>query len=140
MLIFYRNALIVNGPPTKPFKMESGLRWGDPLSLFIFVFMADVMHRILNKAKVDGVIEGIGVDKHRVHLSHLQFANVTILFAPMKKEVLVTLLETGKKSMELSMEKFIKSIGNNFIDRITNKRELPVTSTSEKRKLNITNG
>ena len=82
-------SLIINGSLTKPFKIECGLRQGDPLSLFIFLLVVDVMHRILNKAEADGVIEGISVGKHRVHLSHIQFVDDTILFALAKKEVLV---------------------------------------------------
>ena len=84
-------SIIINGSATKPFRMEHGLRQGDPLSPFLFVLVVDVLNRLLSKAVSCGLVEGIEVGSHRVGLSHLQFADDTILFAPSKKEVLVSL-------------------------------------------------
>ena len=75
-------SIIINGSPTKPIKMEHGLRQGDPVSPFFFVLVAYMLNRLLNKAVVEGVVEGISIGRHDVSLSHLQFADDTILFAP----------------------------------------------------------
>ncbi|XP_016195526.1 uncharacterized protein LOC107636539 [Arachis ipaensis] len=43
-------SVLINGSPTKPFKMERGLRQGDPLSPFLFVLVVDVLHRMVGEA------------------------------------------------------------------------------------------
>ena len=64
--------------------MERGLRQGDLLSPFLFVLVVEVLKRLLGKAVSMGLTEGIEVGSSRVTLSHLQFANDMILFAPPK--------------------------------------------------------
>ncbi|XP_052109892.1 uncharacterized protein LOC127741466 [Arachis duranensis] len=43
-------SLLINGSPSKPFKMERDLREGNPLSPFLFVLVVDVLHRIIREA------------------------------------------------------------------------------------------
>ena len=69
--------------------MERGLRQGDLLAPFLFVVVADVLNRLMSKAVNEGLIEGIIVGRQGVSLSHLQFADDTILFVPAKANVLV---------------------------------------------------
>ena len=84
-------SVIVNGSPTKPFRMERGLRQGDPLSPFLFVLVADILNRILNRVVSEGLIEGVKVGRHQINLSHLQFADDTLLFSVAKKEELINI-------------------------------------------------
>ena len=84
--------MIINSFPTKPFQIERGLRHGDPLSLFLFVIVVDVLNRLLNRVISAGMIEGIiNIGRHDVMISHLRFANDTILFAPAKKDMVLNL-------------------------------------------------
>lgn len=84
-------SIIINGSPTRPFKMECGLRQGDPLSPFLFVLVADVLNRNFNLAVREGLIEGIKVGRNEIKLSHLQFADDTLLFAATIKDKIVNL-------------------------------------------------
>ena len=73
-------SIIINGSPSKPFKMGRGLRQGDPLSPFRFVLMAEVLNKMLMKALALGQIKGLRVGAADVLISHLQFADDTLLF------------------------------------------------------------
>lgn len=54
-------SIIINDSPSKPFKIEKGLRQGNPLSLFFFVLVVDALNRLLERAVSAGTIEGINV-------------------------------------------------------------------------------
>ncbi|XP_016185996.1 uncharacterized protein LOC107627686 [Arachis ipaensis] len=78
----------VNGLPTKPFKMERGLRQGDPLSPFLFVLVVDVLHRMVGEAVRNSRISHLLVGRDSIELSHLQFADNTIMFCPLEEKTI----------------------------------------------------
>ncbi|XP_015955629.1 uncharacterized protein LOC107480021 [Arachis duranensis] len=82
-------SVLINGSPTKPFKMERGLKQGDPLSPFLFVLVDDVLHRMVGEAVRNSRISPLLVGRDNIELSHLQFADDTILFYPQETETLV---------------------------------------------------
>ncbi|XP_015963081.1 uncharacterized protein LOC107487015 [Arachis duranensis] len=82
-------SVLVNGSPSKPFKMERGLRQGDPLSPLLFVLVVDVLHRMLGEAVRNGRIAPLLVGRDHIELSHLQFADDTILFCPPETETIM---------------------------------------------------
>lgn len=53
--------------------------------------MFDVSNRLLSKAANDGVIKGISMGRQGISLSHLQFTNGMILFAPAKLKMLLNI-------------------------------------------------
>ena len=75
-----RISILVNGSPTNEFSPTRGLRQGDPLSPFLFNVAAEALNVLIERAVQLGLVKGVevGVDKTRV--SHLQFADDTILF------------------------------------------------------------
>nr|XP_029145202.1 uncharacterized protein LOC114924525 [Arachis hypogaea] len=81
-------SVLINGSPSKPFKMERGLRQGDPLSSFLFVLVAEVMHRMFREAVRNGRLSPLLVGRDHVELSHLQFADDTVLFCPPEEETI----------------------------------------------------
>ena len=59
------------------------------MSPFLFILVVEVLNKLIKSAKEGDLIEGLVVGKDKVGLSHLQFANVTIIFCPVKEEVLL---------------------------------------------------
>ncbi|XP_057755427.1 secreted RxLR effector protein 78-like [Arachis stenosperma] len=82
-------SVLINGSPTKPFKMERGLRQGDPLSPFLFVLVVDVLHRMIREAVRNDRIYPLFVGRDNIELSLLQFADDTILFCPTEEETIM---------------------------------------------------
>ncbi|XP_020982282.1 uncharacterized protein LOC107496648 [Arachis duranensis] len=81
-------SLLINGSPSKPFKMERGLRQGDHLYPFLFVLVVDVLHKMIGEAVRNGCILPLLVGRDNIELSHLQFADDTILFCPPEEETI----------------------------------------------------
>ncbi|GJS39203.1 putative RNA-directed DNA polymerase [Tanacetum coccineum] len=73
-------SVLVNGSPTEEFKMSRGIRQGDPLSPFLFLIAAEGINVVVNEAINNDVLKGITVERDRVVVSHLQYADDTIFF------------------------------------------------------------
>ena len=78
----------LNGSPLKPFKMEKGLRQGDPLSPYLFILVSKALVCLLKKADDMNLIEAVHIGKEKASLKHLQFADDTLIFAPRKSRVI----------------------------------------------------
>ncbi|GKD27166.1 putative RNA-directed DNA polymerase, eukaryota, reverse transcriptase zinc-binding domain protein [Tanacetum coccineum] len=72
-------SVIVNGPLTKEFKIQKGLRQGDPLSPFLFIIAMEAFHVTIQEAKANNIFEGIQVGYNNVDVSHLQFADDALI-------------------------------------------------------------
>jgi len=81
--------------------MERGLRQGDPLSPFLFIIMAEVLSQMLINANQLGLVRGLVVGAKRVNISHLQFADDTLIFSEAEEEYLRNI-----KSIMLSFQTF----------------------------------
>ncbi|XP_074362557.1 putative mitochondrial protein AtMg01250 [Apium graveolens] len=75
-----RLSVLVNGSPTSEFKMSNGVRQGDPLSPMLFNLAGEVINKLLIKANEIGLIEGVQLSKGIKYITHLQFADDTIVF------------------------------------------------------------
>lgn len=72
-------SVLVNGSPTKEFKIQKGLRQGDPLSPFLFIIAVEALHISLQEAKSRNIFEGIKVGSNLVDVSHLQYADDALI-------------------------------------------------------------
>lgn len=71
---------IINGKPTYSFLPERGPRQGHPLSPFLFLFCAEAFSTLLSQAEMMGKIHGVTVARNAPQVSHLFFADDTVLF------------------------------------------------------------
>ena len=75
-------SILLNGSPLKPFKMERGLRQGDPLSPYLFILVSEALVCLLKKAEDMNMIQAVHIGKEKVSMKHLQFADDMLIFAP----------------------------------------------------------
>ena len=76
-------SVLVNGSPEGFFGSSRGLRQGDPLSPLLFLLVMEVLSQMLQKLEAEGLIRGFcaGGNSHDgLHISHLLYADDTILF------------------------------------------------------------
>lgn len=81
-----RVGIIVIGQPGNFFRTYKGLRQGDPLSPLLFNLVGDTLSMMLDKAKGSGLIRGLVPDLIEGGLTHLQYADDTILFLDIDEE------------------------------------------------------
>ena len=74
-------ALPLNGNLTRRIKTRQGLKQGDPLSLFFFILVTDVLNQILRLAVRNGLVTGIGSPSITGNITCLQYANDTIILS-----------------------------------------------------------
>ena len=72
--------VLLNGSPLCSFKLGRGVRQGDPLSPFLFVLCCEVLSRMLLRLELESKIHGVQISWATLPISHLMFADDTILF------------------------------------------------------------
>jgi hypothetical protein len=78
-------SILINGVPTPVFKPRRGIRQGDPLSPYLFILCADVLSGLINKYHDQNKLHGISIAKSAPILSHLFFANDSMVFCRANK-------------------------------------------------------
>ncbi|WVZ90646.1 hypothetical protein U9M48_036930, partial [Paspalum notatum var. saurae] len=73
-------AINVNGQNDFYFQTRKGLRQGDPLSPILFNIVVDMLAIIINRAKVEGKVNGVILHLVEDGLSILQYADDTVIF------------------------------------------------------------
>jgi hypothetical protein len=75
-----RYSVKFNGTLLESFAPSRGLRQGDPLSPFLFLFVADGLSALLKKGMDSNLVEPVKVCRRAPGVSHLLFADDTLLF------------------------------------------------------------
>ena len=99
-----------NGNAKSWVKASKGLRQEDPLSLFLFTLVVDVLSRLMIRAEETGLTEGFFVGRDRTRVSLLQFGDETIFFSKASLEhvqnLKIILLAFGQVSgLKINLEK-----------------------------------
>ncbi|GKV15062.1 hypothetical protein SLEP1_g25863 [Rubroshorea leprosula] len=79
-------SILVNGSPSRQFNVSRGLRQGDPLSPLLFLIIAEGLNGLVTEAIKNGKLEGVEVGNRSFSISHLQYADDTILFGKATEE------------------------------------------------------
>ena len=73
-------SILLNGEPQGFIQPSRGLRQGDPLSPFLFLFCAEGLNALLCKAAEDNEIRGLSLCRQGPQITHLFFADDCLLF------------------------------------------------------------
>jgi hypothetical protein len=72
--------------PLEPFKPSHDLRQGDPLSPYLFLFIADDLSRLLQREVEQGNQHQLHVCRRAPDISHLLFVDDTLMFMEIKEQ------------------------------------------------------
>lgn len=73
-------SILINGEPTGFITPSRSIRQGDPLSPYLYLLCAEGLSSILQKATETQQLQGLLLCRGRVCISHLLFADDTLLF------------------------------------------------------------
>ena len=94
-------SFLVNGLPRGHIIPSRGLRQGDPLSPYLFLFCAEGLIGLLRQAEARGALQGFRVCPNAPTISHLCFADDTLVFCganPSQATVVKALLQNYKRA------------------------------------------
>nr|GEX21369.1 cytochrome P450 [Tanacetum cinerariifolium] len=63
----------------KEFKIEKGLRQGDPMSPFLFMLAVEALNVVFLEARNNNIFHGVDVGNDKIPISHLQFADDALI-------------------------------------------------------------
>ena len=72
--------VLINGEPRGFVNPTWGIKQGDPLSPYLFLLYAESLSALLKKAEENHALKGILSSQHGVRISHLLFADDSLLF------------------------------------------------------------
>lgn len=79
--------IIINGRPRGKFCARRCLRQGDPLSPFLFTLIGDALSHSIHLCLEKSLLKGF-MGKEEMEITHLQFADDTLIFCPNDDESL----------------------------------------------------
>ncbi|KAL0404442.1 UNVERIFIED_CONTAM: hypothetical protein Sradi_2085000 [Sesamum radiatum] len=109
------------GPDVGYLRPGRGLRQGDPLSPYLFLSCAEAFSGLVRQAEEGGSIRGVRVCRHGRRVSHLLFADDTLIFCDAKSEAVIAIREVQNWNLWLqsfsgtrtAIEKSIGYLGPN---------------------------
>ncbi|XP_026429856.1 uncharacterized protein LOC113326320 [Papaver somniferum] len=74
-------SVLLNGSPTGFFQPERGLRQGDPLSPYIYIICVEDLSSYIDSLQRNETLKGIKICKNAPEMTHLLFADDSLLFS-----------------------------------------------------------
>ena len=101
-------SVLVNGEPCGMIHPR-GIRQGDPISPFLFLLYTEGLNGLIKKAERDGDIHGFSLCRRGPKLTHLLFANDSLLFCKATTEECGKVLDILNGYEEASGQKINRS-------------------------------
>lgn len=99
-------SFLVNGVASEVVVPKRGLRQGDPLSPYLFLLCAEGLGKLIEKAHNDNLLHGISISRRAPVLSHLLFADDSMVFARANVREADAIMGILQKYESLSGQKF----------------------------------
>ncbi|MCH84712.1 hypothetical protein A2U01_0005547, partial [Trifolium medium] len=108
-------SILINGHPSQTFHPHRGIRQGNPLSPYLFILCADVLSGLISKAQNSHLIHGVKIAHGAPEISHLLFADDSLIFCRATTEEVSTIHEViqtyQSASGQLIKDHFSKYLG-----------------------------
>lgn len=98
-------SFLINGKPSEVITPHRGLRQGDPLSPYLFLLCAEGLGAMIKKAHDRGLIHGVSIARDAPKVTHLFFADDSIIFTRANDQEASVLVDILKKYEDLSGQK-----------------------------------
>ena len=89
--------MLINGEPKGHIVPTRGIRQGDPLSPYLFLLCSEGLNGLLEQAVHEKHIEGFSLCRHGPKISHLFFADDSLLFCRARVEEVEKIQELLRK-------------------------------------------
>ncbi|KAM2244521.1 hypothetical protein ACFXTI_005579 [Malus domestica] len=86
-------SILLNGQPGCKFAPSRGLRQGDPLSPYLFLFVSDVFSRMIHGVVNRQVLAGVKMNVQSPVISHIFFADDSLLFLKANRQNCCSLVQ-----------------------------------------------
>ncbi|CAN6583607.1 unnamed protein product [Malus baccata var. baccata] len=86
-------SVLINGSPTGFFRPNRGLRQGDPLSPFLFLLCTEGLSMLIRRSLERGSLHGFKISPTSVPLTHLFFADDSVVFGNASVEEAESIIE-----------------------------------------------
>jgi len=90
-------SVLINGEPHGHITPTRGLHQGNPLSPYLFLMCIKGLHGLLSQAANNGDIRGVSLCRNGPKITHLLFADYSLIFCRVKEEECQSLLEVLAK-------------------------------------------
>ncbi|KAL9279362.1 putative RNA-directed DNA polymerase [Arabidopsis thaliana] len=94
--------VLINGSSYGHIQPTRGIRQGDPLSPYLFLFCAEVLSQMLDKAVVTRQVHGMQLERECLVISHLLFADDSLFFCRATETNCQNMVNIFKRYEEIS--------------------------------------
>ena len=112
-------SVLVNGEPKGMIRPSRGIFQGDPLSRFLFLLCTEGLHSLISKAANEGSIHGFGLSRRSPKLTHLLFADDSLLFCRSSKSECQKILQILESYESMSGQKLNRGKTSIFFSKST---------------------
>ena len=111
--------VLVNGVPRGNIRPIRGIRQADPLSPYLFLICSEALNQQLQHAARSGVIRGFSLCRNGPRISHLFFADDTLLFCRASRGDLEAILQLLQLYEQASGQKLNREKTTVFFSKAT---------------------